>query len=129
MSLDWQEYAACAALPIEEADRIFFPPVGGSSAEAKAICNRCPVIAECRRYTLSFRLADLDSGIFAGMSERDRRLVKGHEPEPEWVRPSSLANTYHGTWSGYCNHGCRCANCSSAAAQYRREQRAKRKSA
>jgi WhiB family transcriptional regulator, redox-sensing transcriptional regulator len=45
---DWQDYAAC-----KDADpELFFPPMGGSTDQAKAICGRCFVRAECLDYAL-----------------------------------------------------------------------------
>src|SRR5260370_10444757 len=40
---NWAARAACAG---EEPD-LFFPPPGGDSARAKAVCRKCPVIAAC----------------------------------------------------------------------------------
>jgi WhiB family transcriptional regulator, redox-sensing transcriptional regulator len=81
VDLSWQEYAACADLPIEQADRIFFPNVGQTGDEARAICATCPVIAKCRSYALSFSIAALPDGIFAGLSVRQRQRIKHEQPE------------------------------------------------
>ncbi len=52
---------------------MFFPDKGGSTREAKSICARCPVAAECLDYALD---NDERFGIWGGLSERDRRVIK-----------------------------------------------------
>lgn len=42
---DWSSRAACAGVPTN----VFFPENGVYPYAAKAICARCPVIAECRQ--------------------------------------------------------------------------------
>ena len=46
---------------------------GDAAAEAKAICARCPVIAECLAYALEQRE---DFGIWGGKDERERRAIR-----------------------------------------------------
>lgn len=65
----WQEQAACAEVDPE----IFFPEKGGSSREAKRICGRCEVRAECLEHALT---RDERFGILGGLSERERRRLK-----------------------------------------------------
>jgi WhiB family redox-sensing transcriptional regulator len=65
----WQVRALCAQTDPEA----FFPVPGGSVREAKAVCLRCPVRAEC----LAFALAhDERHGVWGGMSEPERRALK-----------------------------------------------------
>jgi WhiB family redox-sensing transcriptional regulator len=67
--LPWQEQALCAQTDPEA----FFPEKGGSTREAKRVCGRCDVRADC----LSFALAhDERFGIWGGLSERERRRLK-----------------------------------------------------
>lgn len=67
----WTEQALCAQADPDE----WFPPKGGSSEVAKAICGQCPVQAECLQYALDNHER---FGIFGGLSERERRrLQKG----------------------------------------------------
>ncbi len=67
--LPWQEQALCAQTDPEA----FFPEKGGSTREAKRVCSRCEVRADC----LSFALAhDERFGIWGGLSERERRRLK-----------------------------------------------------
>lgn len=70
---DWQELALCA----ETDPETFFPEKGGSTREAKRICQGCEVRAECLEYALGHRER---FGIWGGLSERERRrLTAGGE--------------------------------------------------
>ena len=51
---EWQERALCSQTDPEA----FFPEKGGSTREAKRICSRCEVRADCLEYALGH---DLDS--------------------------------------------------------------------
>lgn len=67
--LGWRELALCAQTDPEA----FYPEKGGSTREAKKICESCEVRAEC----LDFALAnDERFGIWGGFSERERRRLK-----------------------------------------------------
>ncbi|MCP2167944.1 WhiB family transcriptional regulator [Goodfellowiella coeruleoviolacea] len=66
---DWQERALCAQTDPEA----FFPEKGGSTREAKRICQGCEVRAECLEYALAH---DERFGIWGGLSERERRKLK-----------------------------------------------------
>ena len=65
----WQERALCAQTDPEA----FFPEKGGSTREAKRVCGRCEVKAECLEYALGH---DERFGIWGGLSERERRRLK-----------------------------------------------------
>ena len=65
----WQEFALCAQTDPEA----FFPEKGGSTREAKRICQGCEVRAECLEYALAH---DERFGIWGGLSERERRKLK-----------------------------------------------------
>lgn len=71
---DWRERAACR----DEDPELFFPlsehgPGARQTAEAKAVCARCPVRERC----LEYALADgLDHGIFGGLTETERRALR-----------------------------------------------------
>ncbi|MBV8161486.1 MAG: WhiB family transcriptional regulator [Acidimicrobiia bacterium] len=69
--LAWQRGAACRGLG-EESQAIFFPAKGESTAEARAICERCPVADQC----LDFALANHCIGVWGGTSERQRRRMR-----------------------------------------------------
>jgi WhiB family transcriptional regulator, redox-sensing transcriptional regulator len=71
---DWRADAACVGLETE-----FFFPVGTSGhaldqiARAKAVCERCPVIAQCLEWALR---TNQDAGIWGGRSEDERRTMR-----------------------------------------------------
>ena len=65
----WQEKALCAQTDPEA----FFPEKGGSTREAKRICQGCEVKDECLEYALA---NDERFGIWGGLSERERRRLK-----------------------------------------------------
>jgi WhiB family redox-sensing transcriptional regulator len=67
--LGWQELALCSQTDPEA----FFPEKGGSTREAKRICESCEVRAECLEYALA---NDERFGIWGGYSERERRRLK-----------------------------------------------------
>lgn len=71
---DWAEKARCP----ETDPEAFFPEKGGSTKEAKKVCQRCPVKVECLQWALD---NDERFGVWGGMSERERRRLKrGLEP-------------------------------------------------
>ncbi|MBV7364118.1 WhiB family transcriptional regulator [Actinomycetaceae bacterium TAE3-ERU4] len=67
--LAWQELALCAQTDPEA----FFPEKGGSTREAKNVCEMCDVRQECLEYALA---NDERFGIWGGLSERERRKLK-----------------------------------------------------
>ena len=74
MAKDWRHAAEC-----RESDPELFFPVGTSGpallqiTEAKAVCGRCPVRAECLDWALR---TGQDAGIWGGMSEDERRALR-----------------------------------------------------
>jgi WhiB family redox-sensing transcriptional regulator len=67
--LAWQARALCAQTDPES----FFPEKGGSTREAKRVCQTCEVKTECLEYAL---MHDERFGIWGGLSERERRRVR-----------------------------------------------------
>ncbi len=67
--LAWQRDALCAQTDPEA----FFPEKGGSTREAKAVCQSCTVRAQCLEYALA---NDERFGIWGGLSERERRKIR-----------------------------------------------------
>jgi WhiB family transcriptional regulator, redox-sensing transcriptional regulator len=63
-------------------DPELFFPVGNSGpalaqiAEAKAVCGRCPVVAECRDWAVQAGPVD---GVWGGTTESERRAMRRHE--------------------------------------------------
>ena len=68
-ALAWQADALCAQTDPEA----FFPETGGSTREAKRICEGCEVRSECLDYALA---NDERFGIWGGLSERERRKLR-----------------------------------------------------
>jgi WhiB family transcriptional regulator, redox-sensing transcriptional regulator len=66
---DWQERALCAQTDPEA----FFPEKGGSTREAKKVCQTCEVRVECLEAAL---MNDERFGIWGGLSERERRKLR-----------------------------------------------------
>jgi WhiB family redox-sensing transcriptional regulator len=70
---DWRDRAAC----LDEDPELFFPigtsgPAQAQIEDAKAVCARCPVLAECRTWALENpNLAGF--GVFGGLSEDERK--------------------------------------------------------
>lgn len=51
---------------------IFHPEKGGNHREAKAICGRCPVVAECRDWAIA---TQQQHGVWGGLSGKERRAL------------------------------------------------------
>lgn len=68
-ALSWQTDALCAQTDPES----FFPEKGGSTREAKRICESCEVRSQCLDYALE---NDERFGIWGGLSERERRKLR-----------------------------------------------------
>ncbi|MGI9006010.1 MAG: WhiB family transcriptional regulator [Streptosporangiaceae bacterium] len=69
---DWRSQSACLTADPE----LFFPlssmgPSLEQLTEAKKVCGRCPVRAECLDFALSTRQVH---GVWGGMSEQERLL-------------------------------------------------------
>ncbi|QIV79575.1 WhiB family transcriptional regulator (plasmid) [Mycolicibacterium frederiksbergense] len=85
---DWAEKARCP----ETDPEAFFPEKGGSTKEAKKVCQRCPVKDPCLQWALD---NDERFGVWGGLSERERRrLQRGLDPnrttDGEIVEPQAL---------------------------------------
>lgn len=68
-ALSWQADALCSQTDPEA----FFPEKGGSTRDAKKICDSCEVRAQCLEYALE---NDERFGIWGGLSERERRKLR-----------------------------------------------------
>ncbi len=64
----WQSRAACDGTDPE----LFFAEDENSIAEAKAVCARCPVRADC----LDWALANRPDGIWGGLAEGEHRKLR-----------------------------------------------------
>lgn len=74
---DWAPQAACRGV---EPDALFVQ--GAAQQQAKQVCGRCPVIAECLADALDNRI---EFGVWGGMTERERRaMLRRHPRIPSW---------------------------------------------
>jgi WhiB family redox-sensing transcriptional regulator len=70
---DWRHDAACR----DEDPELFFPvgtsgPAMSQLGQAKAVCSRCPVAADCLAWAL---VTGQDAGVWGGLSEDQRRAL------------------------------------------------------
>lgn len=86
----WHTDAACRGVDPE----LFFPDRGGPVDLAKQICAGCPVAVDCLDQAIRNREA---FGIWGGMSERQRRKVRG-----ALVAEQKAAGTYRGKRKNMC---------------------------
>lgn len=68
----WYDEARC-----QDADpSLFFPDKRGSTGEAKAVCDACPVVDECLRYALDELGPHDDHGVWGGTSRAQRTTMR-----------------------------------------------------
>ncbi|WP_455424317.1 WhiB family transcriptional regulator [Amycolatopsis thailandensis] len=72
----WMDDGICSQTDPEE----FYPKKGGPTRFAKAICARCPVIADCLQYALD---NNEHFGIWGGMTERERHRLEHGRLRPQ----------------------------------------------
>ncbi len=81
----WRDHAECA----HENPELFFPDHGRDNIEAKMVCLRCPVAAQC----LDYALTHYEAGIWGGTTEYERRGLRSAtrtNPGIGVPRPKSL---------------------------------------
>jgi WhiB family transcriptional regulator, redox-sensing transcriptional regulator len=66
---DWWEGAACRGKGI----RYFFPETPDDLAQGRAICETCPVRANCLDYAGQ---SPSPQGVWGGLTERERRAIR-----------------------------------------------------
>jgi WhiB family redox-sensing transcriptional regulator len=94
-SLDWRQRGAC----LDEDPELFFPVGTGRGAapqeeEARAVCMRCPVRAECLAWALE---TGQEFGVWGGMTELDRRRIRRQQrrqPDPHREAARELARRF-----------------------------------
>ena len=119
----WRQRAACHQdnrdRPLPEWVELWFPDNGGRYAEARAICDACPVRDECREAG-----ADEKFGMWGGEDNETRALARSNGLPPM---------TRHGYPFGAQAHRRRgekpCEECMNVQRQYDLASRAKRKAA
>ncbi len=88
----WQPRGACHGMDVEDADATFFalPREHEAIAEAKELCDACPVRRECLNYALENELKD---GIWGGLTEAERRpWHKGLPQRLDYTRVLAVFN-------------------------------------
>jgi hypothetical protein len=90
----WALQAECAGMD----PALFFPERGESTSEAKAVCRRCPVAAECLAYGMANRER---FGIWGGKSERERRALRrgGRAPTYPVATEADIVRLYAEGWT------------------------------
>ncbi len=85
----WQLEGACRGVSPE----VFFHPEGergprrrNRDAEAKSVCDACPVMAQCRRHALEVREP---YGVWGGLTEADRERLYEQDPPREKGIPAA----------------------------------------
>ena len=72
--MDWRHAALCR----DEDPELFFPigstgPAATQVEQAKVVCRRCPVVAECLTWALE---TGQENGIWGATSEDERRVLR-----------------------------------------------------
>ncbi len=68
----WWIDAACRCEPTE----MFFPEPDGDAEAAKAVCRRCPALAECLDEAMTWAYK-LDYGVWGATTPRERAFLRG----------------------------------------------------
>lgn len=69
-SVAWQEYASCSGMDL----KVFLGTLASRNAQAKAICNACPVQAECLTFALDND--DFEDVIYGGFTGAERKAMR-----------------------------------------------------
>ena len=85
MSESWREKANCAGADA----KLFFPDKRTSTKEARQLCRECSVLDQCREYALANCITH---GIWGGLSERQRRMVRKERKQTELIDATSKAS-------------------------------------
>lgn len=70
--VDWMDDAACSP----EQANLFHPEGGTSTAKAKAVCDGCPVKAECQSWSLGERW--MMHTVVGGLDGLEREKLRGY---------------------------------------------------
>ena len=106
-AMSWQRDGLCTE-PAYVDSVEFFPERGESTDEAKTVCARCIVRAECLDYAIT---EDIDVGVWGGTSARERRiLTTGRKPAAKPLQPlcggcgGRLPKGRVSEWCADCEH-------------------------
>lgn len=70
--VDWRDSALCAQTDPD----LWFPEIGGPAREAKQVCRRCPVTAECLADVMRWSTSEDRSGVRGGLSAKEREQLR-----------------------------------------------------
>jgi WhiB family transcriptional regulator, redox-sensing transcriptional regulator len=78
--VNWRQVAACR----DEDPELFFPignngPALAQIEDAREVCRDCPAIGYCALFAFE---TGQDNGVWAGMTEEDRRSASGKKVNP-----------------------------------------------
>jgi WhiB family redox-sensing transcriptional regulator len=90
MNGDWRDAAACQYTDPD----VFFPTKGQVGKEAKRICARCKVRAQCLAWAMA--LPEQPQGVWGGLNQRERNSVHAQLATAD-AKP-------HGTLAAYRRH-------------------------
>lgn len=111
-AIDWSD-ASCASVGLGAADE-WHPDKGGSTRQAKRICEGCPLRDACLNYALT---EGMTAGVWGGLSAKERQALG--VPKPKHERPIN-----HGTEGGWKTHKRRgetpCSECVYATSEAKR---------
>lgn len=84
---------------------LFYPARGDNDGfhAAKAVCDRCPVKAECLEFAMRFEETE---GIWGGTCGRERRALR----RDQWAALQQAKKHGHGLVTAW-RDGCRCDSC------------------
>jgi WhiB family redox-sensing transcriptional regulator len=78
---DWMAEAECRYHDPET----FFPPMGGTTRWAKAVCADCPVVAECLAYAQAYEsqpwVHSRSGGVYGGLTPDERLRIRQGRPD------------------------------------------------
>lgn len=114
----WHALAACRGEPTD----LFFPTKDTSAtrrAEAKAICDRCPVKIDCYKWATTNGIAD---GLWGGVTESRRRGERRADGNPRLC--ARCGSVFRGVKASarYCSDPCRQAARAASIRRYNGKQ-------
>ena len=86
-ALAWMSHARCRGV----SPSLFFPPGGEGVLEARPVCADCPVCDACLQFALA---NDIDSGVWGGTSERERRRIVRRRTQPQPTQPRPIEKSH-----------------------------------
>lgn len=110
----WRDRGACRGMNPD----MFFPERGDDARDAKAVCARCPVTADCLEWALT---APEKDGIWGGTSGKDRKKMRF---TPLCARCREVRVGVNGSYCEDCRRAVRRVQNATATAGYKARKRA-----